>query len=382
MITSIAITNFKLYKERTVFDGLKNINILTGINGRGKSTLLHTLLLPKQSLLVSQYSDNLLLNGDYIKLGNAIDVRNNTTPRSVPVSFEYITEDTSLSLDFTADSDKSQKLPLASINGKEYLPDSMPLRNFAPKDANGTNVSNILSRITYISAERIGPKLQYTPAPNDNGMDSVGEFAPSILYLHSNDAFDSDSIDSLADIFPGVSPNGRSVNDLANYWMSRMFDETDVKAQYIEEVNAYTLLYRTTDPQKTVKPTNMGFGYSYALPIIVAGLTAKDGDILVIENPEAHLHPMAQSALGRFIVWLSNIRKIQFFIETHSEHMVNAMRVMAKREILDARNCSILFFDTQYAQYAEKIDMNQDGHLSSWPRGFFDQEEIDLDTLL
>ena len=90
MIHAISIENFKLYRQRTTFENLKSINVLTGINGRGKSTLLQAMLLPKQSLLESRWNDKLVLNGDYVRLGNAIDVRNESNRRVMPIVFDYI----------------------------------------------------------------------------------------------------------------------------------------------------------------------------------------------------------------------------------------------------------------------------------------------------
>ena len=133
MLTGIAIQNFKLYRKKTIFKGFKRINVLTGINGRGKSTLLHALLLPKQSLLESQWNNKLVLNGQYVNLGNAIDVRNEKNSRSLPIGFDYYTDGGTIELQFGADSDTWQKLPLISVNGKAYT-DKMRINNFTEID--------------------------------------------------------------------------------------------------------------------------------------------------------------------------------------------------------------------------------------------------------
>lgn len=89
MIESISVTNFKLFKERTTFDHLKKINLLTGVNGRGKSTFLQSMLLVKQTLLQSSSINRLILNGSYISLGNALDVKNDETSREQAIEFSY-----------------------------------------------------------------------------------------------------------------------------------------------------------------------------------------------------------------------------------------------------------------------------------------------------
>ena len=98
------------------------------------------------------------------------------------------------------------------------------------------------------------------------------------------------------------------------------------------------------------KPTNVGFGYSYALPILIAGLTAEKGTILIVENPEAHLHPSAQSMITKFLGLVAN-RGVQVFIETHSEHILNALRVMVVQESMKASDINVKYFDRELKDY-------------------------------
>ena len=86
-----------------------------------------------------------------------------------------------------------------------------------------------------------------------------------------------------------------------------------------------------------MRPTNMGFGVSYALPVITAGLLAPAGSLLVVENPEAHLHPAGQSRVGRFLAHLA-ASGVQVVAETHSDHVLNGVRLAAV-EATRARKC-------------------------------------------
>lgn len=386
MITGLAIENFKLYRQRTSFEGLKAINVLTGINGRGKSTLLHALLLPKQSLMESQWNNKLVLNGQYVELGNAIDVRNDKNSREKPIAFGYTTEEGELELLFDANSDTAQKLPIVAVNG-EAVADSTRLKNFVT-DATGVEkpgLFRLLKGISYIAAERKGPQLNYEPAPEQGRMDAKGEYAPSLLHLHKNDTFSEEMLAGITDIFPEVEVDDiqdRSLNGMVNFWLTRMFDFTEVEAKYVEEANVYVLLISTSLKRKASKPTNVGFGYSYVLPILVAGLTATEGDILIVENPEAHLHPRAQSVLGKFMSWIARYKGVQLFVETHSEHIVNSFRVLVAQETLTPDDVNILFFDEHYDHFAEKIVVDEKGHIRDWPEYFFDQEERDLDIIV
>ena len=386
MITGLAIENFKLYRQRTSFEGLKAINVLTGINGRGKSTLLHALLLPKQSLMESQWNNKLVLNGQYVELGNAIDVRNEKNSREKPITFGYTTEEGELELLFDANSDTAQKLPVVAVNG-EAVADSTRLTNFVTDETAEAKpgLFHLLKGVSYIAAERKGPQLNYEPAPEQGQMDSKGEYAPSLLHLHKNDTFDGEMLAGITDIFPDVEIDDiqdRSLNGMVNFWLTRMFDFTEVEAKYVEEANVYVLLISTSLKRKASKPTNVGFGYSYVLPILVAGLTATEGDIFIVENPEAHLHPRAQSVLGKFMSWIARYKGVQLFVETHSEHIVNSFRVLVAQETLPPDDVNILFFDEHYDHFAEKIVVDEKGHIRDWPEYFFDQEERDLDIIV
>ena len=129
------------------------------------------------------------------------------------------------------------------------------------------------------------------------------------------------------------------------------------------------------------KPTNVGFGYSYALPILIAGLTARKGTILVVENPEAHLHPSAQSMITKFLCLVANCG-VQVFVETHSEHILNALRVMVVQKNVKPQDINVMYFDSGLDNYFESITIEENGKLDHWPVNFFDQAEKDLNVLL
>jgi predicted ATPase len=127
-----------------------------------------------------------------------------------------------------------------------------------------------------------------------------------------------------------------------------------------------------------MRPSNVGFGLSYTLPIIVAGLTVEPGSIFMIENPEAHLHPAGQSRIGHFLTLVASTG-VQTIIETHSEHVVNGIRLaIAKYGEMDSKSAIFHFFgDTDVST----MSVSPTGAMSDWPPGFFDQAEEDLAEL-
>src|SRR5438046_1441121 len=77
------------------------------------------------------------------------------------------------------------------------------------------------------------------------------------------------------------------------------------------------------------RPTNVGFGITYALPIVVSILSARPGSLVIIENPEAHLHPRGQVRMGELLS-LASTAGIQVLIETHSDHVLNGIRLAVR----------------------------------------------------
>ena len=134
-----------------------------------------------------------------------------------------------------------------------------------------------------------------------------------------------------------------------------------------------------------LSPYNFGFGISYVLPIIVTGLIAERGSMILVENPEAHLHPKGQSHIGYFLAVMAG-SGIQVIVETHSEHVLNGIRIAALKNKVAPDDISINFFSLKKEgkntrHMVEKINLDERMNLENWPEGFLDQEEEDLRTL-
>jgi predicted ATPase len=130
------------------------------------------------------------------------------------------------------------------------------------------------------------------------------------------------------------------------------------------------------------KPKNVGFGISYAFVVILALLTAEKGDLIIIENPEAHLHPKGQSKMTELMA-LAAQNGVQIFCETHSDHIFNASRLCAKKQMIEAEKIALYYF-TKKQDYSEAILINMDknGAIDKRPKGLFDEWGIILDQLI
>lgn len=390
MINELLLDNFKLFGRETRFSDLKKINLLTGINGRGKSSALQPLLLFKQTLLRSRSSHQIYLSGSFVDLGNASDVKNVDASVTKPIRIGFKENDNSYVYTLGIDNDNNQVLDIKRFESSGPssvsidVDDKTIFHDLAPIVDNDNRLILPFQDVIYISAERMGPKLSFAPS-SDEWMDKRGEHTIQMLYEKRNEKVSDDIIDGIMKLFPDVDEEEFSptVNDVLKFWMTKMFGLSAVQAVYIESANIYTLNISTDQKggKASFKPTNVGFGYSYALPILIAGLIARKDTILIVENPEAHLHPSAQSMITKFLSLIAE-SGIQVFIETHSEHIVNALRVMVVQDPRRAEEINVMYFDNKLENYFESIAIGANGKLDHWPVNFFDQSEKDLNVLL
>ena len=119
---------------------------------------------------------------------------------------------------------------------------------------------------------------------------------------------------------------------------------------------------------------DVGFGISQILPVIVAGYNLAPGSLLIVEQPEIHLHPSAQSELGDFLLHLYE-RGVQTIVETHSEHLILRLQRYVGLGKIPPEDVAINYV---YASEGEKVitrlKMNEDGIFTdTWPQGFFEK---------
>lgn len=407
MITTLGFKNFKCFDVLTRIP-TTGINLFTGVNGRGKSTTLQGLLLMKQSLEHSRTTEQLFLNGSCVELGTFDDIGNSDISRSesIELEFEFSFQEGLVRLNYTLDENVEDDMvaqiqyvdvlgnihnkehtieiflkgtgPALYHNGKEhclYWKDFLFEKVDDHEDPFNLIVENInFTRIHYISADRLGPQDYYVKQnlaefPN---VGRRGEYTANIL--------SKKGIDVVDDILYLKSGATKTVLDQTQAWLTRIFDGGTVMVSPTD-ANIVILAINSEKSSKTYKPTNVGFGYSYALPIIVSGLIAKPGDILIVENPEAHLHPYAQSQITNFLAKVSRTG-VQVFIESHSDHILNALRIAVLDRVIEKKeDLSVLYFHRDKKTKITKVHVESDGSIEKWPEGFFDQTNLDFSRL-
>jgi predicted ATPase len=346
MITSLSLTNFKCYAEKTTFP-LSNINLLTGINGKGKSSVLQALLLMKQSIERNPYTTQLFLSGDWVDLHSFQEMKNKYI-NETEVVIELLLDEKNRSIYIV--SENSEKNGKADIQRRELIENSKAIDySISPLSKN----LSLFKNIHYVSAGRLNAENSY----KEKELKPTGGLALKEL------------------------THNQELTLEVNRTLQAVFEE-EIQIKVLD-LNDPIVVRFVIDGTEFL-PSTVGFGYSYMLPIIISGLIAKENEILIIENPEAHLHPKAQSRLMKFLAKVAK-KGVQIFIESHSDHILNALRICVKKEILEAKEVNVFFFANDKNSKSPKIFMPQidkNGGISDWQEGFFDEWENSLMELV
>jgi len=124
-----------------------------------------------------------------------------------------------------------------------------------------------------------------------------------------------------------------------------------------------------------VEISQVGTGVSQALPIVVAACGMSIGSTLIVEQPELHLNPATQTRLANFLIAQTSIGK-QIIIETHSEHILNAIRLSIAKGSVPPDQVGISYLEHGgYGVFVTNVKIDKNGALSSYPTGFFDESE-------
>ena len=378
MLTRIDLRHFKCFE--TLKLPLCPLTLLSGANASGKSSVMQTLVLLHQTMREHEWSSRLMLNGAAVRLGTVADVVDQVHGR----------RDCGIALDddagwfqweFEGERD-DMSMAVRRACGETDAGDgwdvdgSQPLQYLLPAPMNPQTLTGRLRGLTFLTAERLGPRELYvfddpqlTPVVGPRG-----EYAVSVL--HSGR--DIRVLDKLA--IDKVPPTRfRQVEAR----MGQFFPGCVLAIEQVPRANAATLGIRMSADTEFHRPVHVGFGLTQVLPLVVAALTAEENDLLLIENPEVHLHPAGQAGMGEFLSEVASAG-VQVVIETHSDHVLNGIRRAVKSRILDSDDVALHFFRPRLEGEAgagpqvQSPVLDANGNIDSWPDGFFDQFDRDM----
>ena len=218
---------------------------------------------------------------------------------------------------------------------------------------------------TLLCAERIGPRKVYENINNTyDFIDMHGRLAPFFYHQKQNDNISELAIDNMEDT---------TLRSQVAYWLNHILGTT-VKTENIQD--NIIVAYQAPHDVEPYSPLNTGFGTSMVFPILVTCLTAKIGDTVIIENPEVHLHPKAQSKLADFFAFIAQ-KGVQIILETHCEHLIYKLCCNVNQGIIDHDKVVFQYkeinkpFEAIYTDKKGRF-VDEKNELRDFPTGFFD----------
>jgi energy-coupling factor transporter ATP-binding protein EcfA2 len=418
VLTHLKLNNFKIWRSTGPMP-LAPLTLLFGTNSSGKSSLIQSLLLLRQT--VKARDPNLDLNfgnpdaGDSVTLGQFRDVlcrRSATTEvvkaNQIGIEFGWRggedrhsvgvfsaryeqgqggSADLAYlrigqgSLGFTAQRSRHGAYKLWAANIRRAIgqsPAFKPHRSFAfsgaAAEALGAQAAPVLSvgpallaelsRIIYLGPVRRLAQRDYLWS---------GRFPGSI----GDDG--GQAVDAL--IASGVAKEEARRRRLPPPSAARLFDETahwlrsmgladGLQVRQLGRSARYELLMVNGDGASNLK--DVGVGVSQVLPVIVAALFADPGHIVIVEEPESHLHPVAQTQLAEMFAAVSRERQVQFIVETHSEQLLRRMQTLVAKERTAPGQLRMYFVERIASDAVLKaLEVDEFGTIRPWPEQFF-----------
>lgn len=349
MFKKLKIKSFKSITDVEI--NLKNLNLFLGTNSSGKSSILQALLVLAQSdklyynhKLTS--TPNSVLNGEYINLGDFKEIQSKTSEGNIYIS---ITNEVPTNIEET-------KLSI-SLDDVDY-----------------TSPNYLFNKVKYISANRIGAEDVYPNSFSDEQyFKSDGSYLFSFLQRNKKLALDESFVKNKV---------SRTLLVELNYWLKEILN-TELEIEAIEKTDLVKISYDVRGNKISNRPKNLGTGTSFIISILIMCLASQEGDALIIENPELHLHPKAQSALTEFLIHIASHNR-QLFIETHSDHVFNAIRVAIAQDEHSQQLFGVNFveLDSEFKTVNHEIKIQGKGDVINPQDGLFDQFDNDLLRML
>jgi predicted ATPase len=421
LLTHLALTEFKCF-ENTGDIPLSPLTLIFGKNNSGKSTILQSLLLLKQTIETPAYGPRLNTRGPLYAAGSFADlVYGHRTSRGSSFSFSLtLTSGAKTRLDFSRDSELG--IPrLASLTVEPQEGEALAVKRSRGQggpyelvigdrhiglegEANFSLVRNQFFPLIGEAPPKVGAPNQKQIKARKNAVDSLNEIQHLLETMRAVGAFRKAPVrryEYEGRLPDGPDPTGESMAQvliadarrrgkkrgetlgLVNRWL-RDISLVSIEIKSVaEEVRLYELRTRDRRSKQWANLADVGFGVGQALPVLVEGVRTPQGSVYMVQEPEIHLHTDAQLAMADFLLDLSRKRR-QVIVETHSEAMLLRVRRRIAEKRLNPKDVTFLVVERGHHNSSTVRVLQSDklGQIDGWPEGFLgDASEERLDLL-
>ncbi len=342
----------------------------------GKSTVIQSLILLRQSFMMNDLDSGLNLKGDLCDAGMSGELACQTsTENSLNINMKFVEQD-DLTFSFEyPDNIMDTMLPGAKSNETSKV----VLSKYSLFNEN----------FQYLSAFRFGPQKSYNrdtslvvTKKQISKIMGQCEYAVHFLEQYKNTNIPIKELAIIED--DDITPDYRLTVQVER-WLRLVSPNIKINIEPAGE--DFKLKYKFSREENTITEDitalNTGFGITYVLPILIAVLSANKDAIVLIENPEAHLHPKGQAVLMELIS-KAVACGVQIVMESHSDHIINGSLVAVNKKWINPDLLSIYYFEREeheHIAFSHQLQISETGRITRPPKGFFDQIDIDLKTL-
>lgn len=430
MLTALRFTNFKSWAEADLACG--RITGIFGTNSSGKTSLIQFLLLLKQTKDATDRAVSLELNGDLVRLGTIKDaIHQHDEKRAIEIALTFeLPDGLSLkdpsgrktvaegkSIKLSAEIGVQQKAPIArrlsyqlgnqvfelaqrsadqtqfdlktrTVNGAKSKfefarpqgrawPLPGPIKMYAFPDQVRTYFQNAgiladleaayesqLDKLFYLGPLREFPQRDYLWArskPTDVGQ--RGEKAIDAI-LAASEAQEKRNLKKKSFLMPFQA--------MVAHWLREMgLIQNFTVAEIKEGSNRWQALVQTRQGSSEVLLTDVGFGISQVLPVVTLLQYVPEGSTVILEQPEIHLHPLAQAGLADVIIQAATRRNVQIILESHSEHLLLRLQRRIAEEAISSDDVKLYFCDApKGVSILTPLEVDLYGNIRNWPDKF------------
>ncbi|MBF0622155.1 MAG: DUF3696 domain-containing protein [Magnetococcales bacterium] len=406
MLSLLRLKNFKIWRDTSEIP-MTPVTILLGTNSSGKSSLIQSLLLLKQTIQSPDRTIHLNLGGDEVSdlftFGDFHNIYRSGTKgkRAFELAFQFERQNMGERVSqggfrciYGTDSRGAIVIRELILSSAEhhfrvkrsqrdayalYVDDETQTRGkgrgFAPERSiafsseairhlgqDGELVEDIslairreLEGIVYLGPLRRKPERDYVwnkSKPGEIGSD--GHKAIDVLLSSA--------------LIRGEEH--RQVIDGVSEWLRRMDVAEKLEVRQLGGSNRYEVVVHRDGVVANLR--DVGIGVSQVLPVLAVAYFAQRGSTIILEEPEIHLHPLAQSLLAEMFFYVSREREIQFLVETHSEHLFRRMQTLIAQDETDTNTCSMFFVERDKSDAVLRpLDVDEFGAVRNWPPNFF-----------
>lgn len=432
MLTRLKLTNFKSWRELDL--ALGPITLLYGTNSSGKSSILQSLLLLKQT--IEGLDSNQVLNfggsdRDLVDLGSYRDVVHSHDftnelnikllfemseyPHSVGYESQWIYQDDSIQIQSITHS-----LDIYSSNPMQLKVTVGSASKYVYETSNGWNIHSMSEPEGFIIGDKISSGESLTPPINSFelpyfliqdeksekkiGISSFGfhllmiDNFSSLRYLGplrehprrtyqwtgSNPQVIGPKGEYAVQALVASKRNEDKLLDKVTFWLNKLGLVQNFEIVSLGNERFYEVLVNDEFGQSSILDT--GFGISQVLPVIAILFFAPEGSIILLEQPELHLHPSAQAGLADLMLHVAEERNLQLIVESHSEHLLRRMQrriAEVDQDFATPDNIKAYFCTPgEDGSQIDPVSIDRFGQISNWPENFFGDVAGDLDAMM